>query len=269
MTAAMYRRQQGVALITALLVVALATIAAVSMATRQHLDIRRTTNVFTHDQAYQLSLGAEAYALRLLGERGEDDELPWEGCVSPAIPVYLEEAELVVLLEDLHCRFNLNALAREDDELRQGFVRLLEEIARETPDLRLDPERLLVHLTDWLDPETDDPAYRALDPPYLSGNRPMLSPSELRLVLGVTTPIWWAVVPYVTALPETTSIMNLQVAPEVLQRAFGTAEDTTVESRYFRLAVRTELAGRRFLLCSVLDTREQRVVLREQTACGP
>ena len=45
-------RQRGVALITALLVVALATVAAVAMATRQQLDIRRTGNLLHGEQAY-------------------------------------------------------------------------------------------------------------------------------------------------------------------------------------------------------------------------
>ncbi|SEP95884.1 general secretion pathway protein K [Ectothiorhodospira magna] len=262
--------QRGVALITALLVVALATIVAVSMATRQHLDIRRTTNILTHDQAYHLSLGAETYALQLLGERNEAGELPWEACLSPVIPVDLEGAELLIWVEDLHCRFNLNGLIRKDEASRQGFIRLLENIAQASPELRLDPEYLLTQILDWFDPSTDPPVYRSLDPPYLSGNQPMVSATELRLVAGVTPPVWQALAPYVTALPDTMAPMNLEMAPDILQRAFGgEGEAEAVTSRYFRLMVRTELAGRRFLLCSVLDSLEQQVLLREQTACDP
>ena len=43
--------QRGVALITALLVIALVTAAAVAMASRQQLDIRRTANILQRDQA--------------------------------------------------------------------------------------------------------------------------------------------------------------------------------------------------------------------------
>nr|WP_274521600.1 type II secretion system minor pseudopilin GspK [Ectothiorhodospira variabilis] len=267
-------RQRGVALLTALLVVALATIAAVSMATRQHMDIRRTTNVFTHDQAYQLSLGAEAYALALLGEvhRDNDVDLPWEGCLSPPIPVVLEDADLTVWLEDMHCRFNLNNLATEDEAVHQGFVQLLDAISMEATGVTLDSDGLTRRIRDWLDPETDDPGYPALDPPYLSGNQPMLSPTELRLVLDVTDEVWREVAPYVTALPESGTRIHPVEAPEILLEAFEAGqedEDAEFTSRYYRLAVRTELLGRRFVLCSLLDIADQRVILREQIPCGP
>ncbi|MCG5517181.1 MULTISPECIES: type II secretion system minor pseudopilin GspK [unclassified Ectothiorhodospira] len=271
-------RQRGVALLTALLVVTLATIAAVSMATRQHMDIRRTTNVFTHDQAYQLSLGAEAYALRLLGEvhQNADVDLPWEGCLSPPIPVVLEDADLTVWLEDMHCRFNINDLATEDESVHEQFVQLLDAISVEAQGVTLDSDGLTRSLIDWLNPETDDPTYRGLEPPYLSGNQPMLSATELRLLRGVTDEVWHKVAPYLTALPGTEAGMNLAEAPDVLREVFGEAdadtdddEETAFTSRYYRLAVRTELVDRRFLLCSLLDVAEQRVILREQIPCGP
>lgn len=265
-------RQRGVALITALLVVALATIAAVAMTSRQHMDIRRTTAVLTHDQAHQLSLAAEAYALRLLGG-GEDRELPWEGCLSPPIPATLEGAEITVWLEDLHCRFNLNALGGEDEARHAAFVRLLEEVLQEDPEVDLDPEGLARAVGDWLDPETDDPDYRAMDPPRLSANRPMLSPSELRLVQGVDNAAWRALAPYVTALPEADTPLRLEHAPEPVRNALaelvqGDSEGEAPPARYYRLQVRTEIADHRFFLCSVLDTQAQEVLLREQAACG-
>ncbi len=49
--------QRGVALITALLVIALVTVAAVAMASRQQIDIRRRANITDADQAHWLSLG--------------------------------------------------------------------------------------------------------------------------------------------------------------------------------------------------------------------
>ena len=46
------RQQRGVALITALLITAIATIAAVAMASRQQIDIRRTGNIIDIDRAW-------------------------------------------------------------------------------------------------------------------------------------------------------------------------------------------------------------------------
>lgn len=55
-------KQTGVALITAMLVVALASVAAVAMTSRQQLDIRRTGNILHADQAYLYALGGELWA---------------------------------------------------------------------------------------------------------------------------------------------------------------------------------------------------------------
>ncbi len=49
--------QQGVALVTALLVVALATVASVGMATRLHVDVRRSANLIHGEQSYAYALG--------------------------------------------------------------------------------------------------------------------------------------------------------------------------------------------------------------------
>ena len=61
----MRRRQLGVALLTALLVTAIAALAATAMAARQHLDSRRTLNVVQFDQAYLFALGVESWAKNL------------------------------------------------------------------------------------------------------------------------------------------------------------------------------------------------------------
>lgn len=59
------KQQTGVALITALLITALATIVAVSMLGQQHLAIRRSTNFIHHDQALQYAFGGETWAMRI------------------------------------------------------------------------------------------------------------------------------------------------------------------------------------------------------------
>ncbi|WP_026289962.1 type II secretion system minor pseudopilin GspK [Thioalkalivibrio sulfidiphilus] len=258
------RRQRGVALITALLVVVLATLAAVAMVARQHLDIRRAGNMLGQDQAYLIALAAEGYALRLLSS--DDRDLPWEGCISPPLWVTLEEAQMEIWLEDMHCRFNLNNLAARDDAAANGFIRLLEGVRSRTPDLSLDPEGLTAAVRDWMNPETDDPYYRLATPPYLSANRPMIVAAELRRVQGMNNELWQALSPYVTALPATGTTMNLEFAEEVLQDAFPDRGEV-VASRFFRLGVHAELGGRRFLLCSLLDTGNISVVWRSQSMC--
>ena len=53
-------RQRGVALITAVLMVALATMLAVDVGFRGFLDQRRSGTLLAMDQALQVALGAEA-----------------------------------------------------------------------------------------------------------------------------------------------------------------------------------------------------------------
>ena len=77
-------KQQGIALLTALFIFSLVAIAAVSMAERQSLDIRRTENMLHYDQAYMYALGGEKWAVRLLIDEDDDkniDTLDPEGDV--------------------------------------------------------------------------------------------------------------------------------------------------------------------------------------------
>ena len=261
------RRQRGVALITALLVVVLATVAAVSMVTRQHLDIRRAGNVLTQDQAYLTALAAERYALKLLSESEGDRELPWDGCVSPPLRVSIGDARMDIWLEDMHCRFNLNNLAGANEASVAGFVRLLEGIRADYPELAFDPDQVVAATQDWMNPETDDPVYRLASPPYLSANRVFAVPEELRLVQGMDADLWLVLAPYVTALPRTGTSINMEYASDPIREAFAATGETRASESFFRLAVHTELAGRRLLLCSLLDAAGARVVWRSQSAC--
>ena len=62
----MKSRQRGVALVTALLVVSLATVAAVAMAARFQVDMRRTGNLLNGEQAYAYAVAAESWAYVIL-----------------------------------------------------------------------------------------------------------------------------------------------------------------------------------------------------------
>ena len=54
------RRERGVALITAVLIVALATILAVNVGFKGYLDQRRSANMFSSDQGFEIAINAEA-----------------------------------------------------------------------------------------------------------------------------------------------------------------------------------------------------------------
>ena len=60
--------QQGIALITVLLVLSIATVALVSMSTSRQLDIRRTQNLLRSSQAFAYVYSLETWADTVLGK---------------------------------------------------------------------------------------------------------------------------------------------------------------------------------------------------------
>lgn len=208
---------RGVALVTALLVVALATTAAVTMTSRQQLDIRRSANLLQSDQILLYARGVEAWAGQVLRRDREDGDRDHLGedwaTVLPPLPV--DNGQVAGFMEDRQGRFNLNNLINEgkpDSLALERFRRLLQAV-------ELDPE-LANALLDWLDDNIDptfpagaeDDYYLALEQPYRAGNRLMASSSELLLVEGFGYEGYSKLAPYVAALPERT-VINVNTAP--------------------------------------------------------
>lgn len=229
------QRQRGIALITALLVVAIATVAAVEMAFRHQLDIRRTQNTLARDQAYAYLVSAEGGAFSSLKSDlfgGNVDHLG-ENWRKPFLVPDFEGAQLQGQIGDLQGRFNLNNLyfdlpPEQQQQLAQDpnvqcFRRLLEGLRTELPeDTELNVDVLMDRLLDWLDPDVqlrpngaEDLEYISLQdrPPHRAGNQRLADASELLLIEGFTPEIYRALAPLVSALPEQGSKINVNTAP--------------------------------------------------------
>jgi general secretion pathway protein K len=219
--------QAGVALLTALLVVALATVAAVSMTTRQQLDVRRTGNLLHSEQAWAYVLGAESWARVVLARDARDskvDNLAEDWAIQ--VPASLVEGGSVIgRVIDLQGRFNVNSLVvngEADAPAVERYKRLLQA-------LELD-ESLADALVDWLDTDinsrfpggAEDESYQLLQPAYRAANRLMADISELRLVKGYDEKVMGKLLggasgaPLVTALPASTAINVNTATAEVL-----------------------------------------------------
>lgn len=221
----MKRAQRGVALITALLIVALATTAAVAMVSRQQLDIRRTGNALQYEQAYLYVNGMEQWAARVLREDGRDnksDHLNEEWATQlPPIPV--DGGQLAGFLEERQGRFDLNSLmlgGAPDTAAVERFRRLLVV-------LELEPE-LVNALLDWLDSDleerfpggAEDSVYLGMEPPYRSANGALVSVSELRLLPGLDAEGYERLRPHVSALPAPAPInVNTASVPVLMSLA--------------------------------------------------
>ncbi len=198
--------QRGVALITALLIVALATLAATAMAYRMQLDIRRAGNLAALERAHQYARGLEAWALNALREdaresAGRDSrQEPW----AHALPVIeLDQGRLRGRMQDLDGRFNLNNLFVAGT--RQSAQ--IERLRRLLSALELNPA-LAEAIADWLDPDpvaatdgAEDGTYLRARPPYRAANRHLAHVSELRLISGVDREVYRRLEPHVSALP--------------------------------------------------------------------
>jgi len=214
-------RQAGIALITAMLVVSLATITAVSMTAEQQVFFRRTENVLFHEQAYLYLLGAEDWAKQVLNRDRKDNEIDSKSddwaTVLPAVPV--EGGTVGGSIEDLQGRFNINNLASADDKSvdYKRFKQLLEN-----NDI---PQTIANAVLDWLDEDQDarfpdgaeDVDYLQGTRSYRAANRMMQSTSELLQVKGMDYEQFEKLEGALVALPVATDI-NVNTAPvEVLQ----------------------------------------------------
>ena len=228
-------RQRGVALVTALLVVSLATVAAVAMATRFQVDMRRTGNLLNGEQAYAYAMAAESWAYVILRRDRADnkhDSLDEEWSTAlPPIPV--EGGFVNGRIEDLQGRFNVNNLVGNQggvDTVHLDYYKRLLEL--------LDLEAALAPaLQDWMDADinatfpdgAEDDEYLLADLPYRAGNRPLTDISELRLIKGYTPEVLAVLEPHVTALPDTTVININTATPVVLQALHAELDESDIE----------------------------------------
>lgn len=222
-------KQQGVALITVLLIVAMATVLAVAMVKSQQNLLRRSGSVFSQDQAYLYTLGAEAFAKSVLLDDKEKDKNKntpqdalneaWAKKI-PAFPV--EGGFVQAQIEDMQGRFNLNSLVQDDGQANMAAVALYQRLLAV-----LDVSPMLVSPTiDWLDadnlPYDSDGAeedwYLRLKPAYRAANHTFASIGEVSLLRGYTPEIVAKLQPYVCVLPKTTTI-NVNTAPDAVLAA--------------------------------------------------
>ena len=226
--------QRGVALITALLVIALVTAAAVAMASRQQLDIRRTANILQRDQAYVYAEGAEIMARAVLAKDDLATDHREEDWGKGGVSIPFQGGLLTGTLEDLQGRFNLNNVVQKNGTVSlpdvDRLIRLLQILKNKKPDdehwKKAEPSDLAHAVVDWIDPDNnvtspggaEDSDYLQTDRPYRTANAPMAASSELLLVRGFTPAIYRDVAPYVTALSEHT-LINVNTAKLELLRA--------------------------------------------------
>ena len=207
-------RQRGIALLTAILLVAFGTILAVALGYETAMTARRSQGLFGFDQSILIAEAGEAlaaYALqqsRISSPQADAPGQPWSMPYGPA--EVTPGITLQASLEDMQGRFNLNNLVNDNGQIDpnelQAFQNLLEILGLET---KWAPE-----IADWIDADSiaygpdgaEDATYLAQSPPYRAANRQITSPSELLALPGFGPDRYTRIAPYVTALPRGTKI---------------------------------------------------------------
>ena len=212
--------ERGVALLFAMSVLALATIAAAALLTTTSVWSREHALQQTHAQARALSAAGVDWARQVLREDRLAGSVDHSGEAwaqqLPAIPV--PGGAVAGRIEDAQAAFNLNSLlvdgAIQPQRLAQ-WQRLLAILGL--------PAALADTLADWLDADgaaraqgAEDSYYAALPLPYFAANRALTDLGELARVRGFDAQVRARLASYVVALPVATAVNANTASAEVL-----------------------------------------------------
>ncbi|SCY41645.1 type II secretion system minor pseudopilin GspK [Nitrosospira sp. Nsp13] len=213
--------QRGVAVVLAMSVVALATMAATAIIIPQSIWMRQNQLTNEHVQAQVMVQAGVDWVRAVLSDDRRLSNVDHLGEAwalrMPVMPI--EKGELAGHIDDQQGMFNLNNLVQDGKISATHLVRFKRLLAF----LSL-PAALADALVDWMDADsapqpqggTEDEYYLGLNPPYLASNRPLTDVTELALVRGFDSAVRARLRPFVTALPRFTPINVNTAPPEVL-----------------------------------------------------
>ncbi|GMG88236.1 type II secretion system minor pseudopilin GspK [Biformimicrobium ophioploci] len=259
------QRQQGVALITVMLVFFIAVTIATQVLTRSHLTIARTNALLANSQLRGFVAGAEAWSIVALqndfqsdqdrNAQGDHAQEPWAQVQRTFNP---DNGRIRIHLRDMQACFNVNNLAvgtgtgtgtgnsggngggngsgasDAGDGGGNGatnadqFQILRNYLTRN----QVDPN-LANAIADWVDQDdtprgldTEDDGYLGMDIPYRTPDTFITDVSELRHVKGMTEEAWEKLDGLLCALPGAQqTLINVNSAPESLLSAIAPSVD--------------------------------------------
>ena len=225
--------QRGLALITAMLVVAIAATTAAFLSLDQQIWLRQAQNISDRTQAEAVRAAALEWAIIILAKDAKDnaasDDLT-ENWAKPLPALPAEGGQVTGRITDAQGKFNLNNLILDNKKISSADVDVFKNLLRS---ISVDPN-LTDAVIDWIDDNTttepygaEDIDYLQLKTPYRAANQRMQSVDELRLVKGFTPEIVQKLRPWITTLPTHTEI-NINTAPkEVLAALFQALPSAT------------------------------------------
>lgn len=213
------RRSRGVAVVTALLIVAVAASTAMFMLSQQSAMLNQAALVAARAQADLFAQAGLDWARGVVAQdaqkAGGVDFLgePW---AHPIAGLPVERALVSGSLTDEQGKFNLNNLVGAGKIASEKDVKH----ARRLFNLLGVSEELVGAVVDWIDADSDltgtagaeDAYYLGLSRPYRAANQPLVQVDELHRIRGFDEKTVARLKPFVAALPVHTTV-NVNTAP--------------------------------------------------------
>ncbi len=220
------KSQQGVALLTILFMVAIASIMAMGILNQQQRMVREGSIMLRQDQAWIYAKSGEYFLSELLvndAKNSKNNDNPSEQWAQPMPAFPVEDGTVSGRLMDQSAKFNLNNLyhdGKPDNEAFELLGRLLKRVGL--------PAELAESVYDWQDPDdtvtgsmgAEDSFYLGQQQGYLAANRPFSQIDELKKVRGFDQRSFDLIAPYITAVPYFSPI-NINTASAVVLSALS------------------------------------------------
>lgn len=207
--------EEGAALLSVLLLVAVMAVIAAVMLDRLHLATRLAGNAQAMTRARLAATSAEALAMeriKALVAADESRTVDRAGLLGRTVTLPVGQVAVDLRVEDAGNCFNVNSVVRQDAD---GRLTLREEglwqMRALMASLAVDEAQAYTisdALADWIDSDdapapngAEDAYYRALPAPYRTGGRLVADVSELRALKGMTAPVYQRLRPWLCALP--------------------------------------------------------------------
>ncbi len=228
-------KQRGLALITVLMVFAIAAILVSKLALQRSIDVQRVGAMVNRSQAQYYARLGEDLAILALREEDTEDKKQGNNDIDTLEEIWTAApysydidgfSQIAIRIIDLNRFYNLNNLLEptgviNDDELTR-FENLLFELDIE--------QGLAENLADWLDADdrdrgfaTESSGYLANELSYRAANQQLFDARELSMVEGFTPEVLEKLLPHVVAL----------AVPEVVPLNINTASAQALASLEF------------------------------------
>jgi general secretion pathway protein K len=214
------RRERGIALLAAIVILAIATTIAVGIQFRNSLAMLRGIGANNLELTFQAQGAAEAIAAFALADdaKGSGNQFDhrgerWAAALGPE--EVFDGVAIAGQVTDLDGRFNVNSLVDDSGVKDSVSYEIFERLLR-ILDVPMDvADKLIDYIDADQQPEPnggEDSLYTSLSPPSRTPNRPIVRVSELRALAGFSVENFRKLQPYVSALPRNERAINLCTA---------------------------------------------------------